>query len=526
MDLYAIASMVASLGEGPAKLVNRIAINQLVNVTRNRPHPWSTEHEYISWSALTDRTHNARQLPAAPLQVLPPEADVADLFRAPEPGQERCRKSTCLFPAFAQYLTDGFIRTHIIEVFGSPDAIEKRTRTTSNHEIDMSPLYGRTREQTSALRERSSARGRRGRLLSQRIGDEEFPPFLFVDDGTRFDPRFLRPDGTLILDLPLGTGTFKPHERVTLFAVGGDRVNAAPQIAMMNTLFLREHNRLAAALEQANPHWDDDRVFETARNVVIVTFIKIVVEEYINHINQTPLKLRADPSVAWRARWNRPNWITAEFSLLYRWHPLVPETMTWGGRPYTIAQTGRDNTLLIQGGLRQAFIDVSANIATALKLGNTAKDLVPMEIRAVRQARQNRIDTYNAYRDAYSLAKARSFEDITPDPTLQSALQRLYGHPNNVEFYVGLFAEPRQTNGPLPELLQTMVAVDAFSQALTNPLLSEHVWSDRYTRKSAFTALGLDAIEGTTRLRDVLDRNCKNLGDAFVGMTRSDWVRH
>ena len=43
----------------------------------------------------------------------------------------------------------------------------------------------------------------------------------------------------------------------------------AAQTAMMNTLFLREHNRLAGMLAAKNPTWDDDRLFETARNIII-----------------------------------------------------------------------------------------------------------------------------------------------------------------------------------------------------------------------------------------------------------------
>ena len=83
---------------------------------------------------------------------------------------------------------------------------------------------------------------------------------------------------------------------------------------MMSTLFLREHNRLAGELERLNSGWDDERVFQTARNIIIVTFIKIVIEEYIDHIAPTPFRLRADLKIATTAPWNRPNWITTEFT--------------------------------------------------------------------------------------------------------------------------------------------------------------------------------------------------------------------
>jgi prostaglandin-endoperoxide synthase 2 len=69
-------------------------------------------------------------------------------------------------------------------------------------------------------------------------------------------------------------------------------------------------------------------VFQTARNIMIPMFIKVFVEHYINHITPLPFSLRADPSVAWAASWNRPNWVTAEFSLLQRWHSLMPDIST------------------------------------------------------------------------------------------------------------------------------------------------------------------------------------------------------
>jgi prostaglandin-endoperoxide synthase 2 len=41
--------------------VNRFVIDRAVNVCRNRPHPWSTKHDYISWSGLTERPPAAGQ---------------------------------------------------------------------------------------------------------------------------------------------------------------------------------------------------------------------------------------------------------------------------------------------------------------------------------------------------------------------------------------------------------------------------------------------------------------------------------
>src|SRR6185436_11843957 len=118
-----------------------------------------------------------------------------------------------------------------------------------------------------------------------------------------------------VLDFPLGVKN--SQAQATLFAAGGDRINAVPQVAMINILLLREHNRIAGMVERANPGWDDDSVFQTARNILIAMFIKVVVEEYINHINTAKFKVMAKPEVAWKSDWYRTNWMTAEFSLLY-----------------------------------------------------------------------------------------------------------------------------------------------------------------------------------------------------------------
>jgi prostaglandin-endoperoxide synthase 2 len=483
--------------------VSAYAINRAVHATRNRPHPFSTLSDYTSWDSLTDRTYLARHLPPVPppVRAAPDQKAVQALFKRPPGGQRMSDKSTCLFPAFAQYLTDGFIRTDASNL----------GKTTSNHEIDMCPLYGRTQAQTNILRETDLSKGL-GRLRSQIIDGEEYAPFLFVDDGTRVDPQFVG------LDAPLGLPV-APARAKTLFAFGGDRANSTPFSAMMNTLWLREHNRVAGELAKQNAGWDDERVFQTARNIVIPQFIKIVVEQYINHITPLPFKLVCDPTVAWTADWNRPNWMTAEFSLLYRWHSLMPDAIQWPGGAIDLWKFGLDNGPLLTVGLDAAFSAAASQPTAELGAFNTADALLPIESQAVMQARFNRLPGYNAYRVAFNLDPAGTMEDISSSPQVVAVLRELYGDdPDNVEFYPGLFAEDRVKNAPLPELILTMVAVDAFSQALTNPLLSAHAFN-----AATFTQWGLDLIGSTHALEDVVARNVPARGSRALAMTQAGW---
>ncbi|MBS8228276.1 peroxidase family protein [Vannielia litorea] len=512
---YSIQSTIFSIIEAIpplARLANRWAINRVVKRARSRPHPLSTVSDYVSWRGLTDRRWSGRHLPPRRRESLPEVSALLGLFARRDGTQRLCPKSTCLFPTFAQYLTDGFLRTETEGLLAEGDDPELRLRrNTSNHEIDLCTLYGRTYAQTLALRLCSEEKGQKGRLKSQEINGEEYSPFLYKDGVP--DPQFAA------LDPALGQDDLPEAQRDTLFAVGGDRVNSVPQVAALNTLLLREHNRLAGEIEAAHPAWDDTRVFETARNTMIVLFIKLVVEDYINHISPLPFSLKADPSVAWEASWNKPNWITTEFSLLYRWHALIPDEMPWGGAAQPLAGTLRNNTLILKGGLLKAFETVSATPAAELGPRNTAQPLLKVEEASILQDRACELASFSDYCAYLKQDRPQSFGEISSDPEVAAELARLYTRPEDVEFFVGLFCEDRVANSPLPNLVLVFVALDAFSQALTNPLLSRHVFVPE-----TFSAPGWKAIEETATVRDIVDRNVPGgAGDSFISMTRADW---
>ena len=76
--------------------------------------------------------------------------------------------------------------------------------------------------------------------------------------------------------------------------------------------------------------WGDERLFQTARMINIVILMKLVVEDYINHILGHQL-FRLDHEFAEEQHWYRANWIALEFDLLYRWHGLCPDKILVGG---------------------------------------------------------------------------------------------------------------------------------------------------------------------------------------------------
>jgi prostaglandin-endoperoxide synthase 2 len=288
---------------------------------------------------------------------------------------------------------------------------------------------------------------------------------------------------------------------------------------MLNTLLLREHNRLAGVIEHDHPDWDDERVFQTARNVMIVIFIKLVVEEYINHIAPSPFRFSADAAVGYRARWNRTNWITTEFSLLYRWHSLLPDQVTWDGSPHDLGTTLFNNKLMLARGLVESFDGFASQPAGELGAFNTADVLLGIEKASINQGRVCAIGPYGNYRQYVGLKRPDTFQDVTSNSRLAKLLKDIYGTPDRIEFYPGLFCEDTVKNSPLPSLILRMVAVDAFSQALTNPLLSEHVFNEQ-----TFSTVGWKAIQATSSMADLLDRNAPGgLKGARIGMTQPNW---
>ncbi len=478
------------------KRVNKILINRVIYKIPTRPYPLSTMAAYTSWDSLTDRTFTGRHLPPVPRDpaTLPDLEAVVQLFER-QPGRMILSpKSTMLFSHFAQWFTDGFLRTDR----------ENYLKNTSNHEIDLCQVYGLTRVHTSLLR---THRG--GRLKSQVINGEEYPCYYFGPGGA---------ESVEFEGLPIHVPEWlEPDRKATLFAMGVERANVQIGYVMMNTLFLREHNRLCGVLARAHPEWDDERLFQTARNINIVLLIKVVVEEYINHIAPYHFKFRFDAKSFVNERWYRQNWMSLEFSLVYRWHGLVPDRTDVGGRQLPTEATLFNNALLTERGLGALFEDTSAQPAGEVSLLNTPRFLLETERASMQLSRNTQIASYNDYRVLCGYPPVTAFDQISGNPEVQEGLARLYPHVDDIEFYVGIMAEDVRPNSAVAPVIGRLVGIDAFSQALTNPLLSEQVFNERTFSQERFRV-----ISRTRSLSDLLHRNIPERGRQYrVTMTQS-----
>jgi prostaglandin-endoperoxide synthase 2 len=512
------------------RVVNRALINQGIMKSAPRPYRLSTLTDYTSIESLTDKTYNSRQLaPAMPDGTsLPDPSELAELFRRPvhqtEQGEVEvmtpCAKSTVLFAYVAQWFTDGFLRSRR----AAPDAATRYppmdprryrdiTRCESTQEVDMTQLYGLNREQTRALRTLGG-----GLLRSQEIGGEEFPEYLCNEAG---EPR---PE---FAALPEPVGFRNPRltldQKRHLFAMGSDAGNSQIGYAMLNVLFLREHNAIARELAASHPRWDDERLFQTARNVVVVLLMKLVIEEYINHIAPYHFQFRLQPGDFSNQPWMRPNWIAAEFNLLYRWHSLIPSLLDVHGEQRALKDTVNDPELLTRHGIGPLIDAASRQRAGQVGLFNTAAFFHHITtLPSIVQSRVVRLASYNDYRADCAMPRLTDFDQLSSDMRVRGDLERLYGSIERVEFFVGIFAEDCRPNSVLPSLLGTMVGLHAFSQLMTNPLLARGIWDHRDT----FGREGRRIIDETASLAQLVKRNLPaDAPDYEVRLTRADWKR-
>jgi len=348
-----------------------------------RPFPLSMAADYVTWPGLTDRTFSGRHLPANREynDQLPHLDIVKELFRRSE--DVRSKRSTLLFPIFAQWFTDSILRTKF-----NAEGPQDYKQNESNHEIDLCQIYGMAEVQTAMLRSMD-----RGRLKSQTIDGEEYPVFLFekVPDSSiwatrnslRIKPEFVGLYTESNVQRVFGNAS-NEHKR-NCFAVGLEHGNSTMGNTLMNTIWLREHNRIAGILSAAHPDWDDERIFQTARCVNVVLLLKLTVEDYISHISGGfPFKL--DPTFAEGERWYRTNRMAAEFSLLYRWHDLIPETVEFNGETRSSSALRRNNKWLMEVGVDQACLDASRQASGKIMLGNTPDFL--LEVRKMSLTRK------------------------------------------------------------------------------------------------------------------------------------------
>lgn len=229
----------------------------------------------------------------------------------------------------------------------------------------------------------------------------------------------------------------------------------------------------------------DETLFQTGRLVTTALYVNIILMEYVRtilNLNRVDTLWNLDPrSEQGNALFGKDipeaegNQCSAEFNLVYRWHSTVSERdAAWTERAMKIigdgeVLEGRDLVQALQkwsalipgdpgartfenlkrgpdgsfadADLAGIWSDSVEDVAGAFGAAHVPSILRSVEVLGITQARAWNLASLNEFREYFKLQPHKTFESINPDPHIAKQLEKLYGHPDNVEIYPGIVVE-------------------------------------------------------------------------------------
>uniref|UniRef100_A0A8D2J6Z2 Prostaglandin G/H synthase 2 n=1 Tax=Varanus komodoensis TaxID=61221 RepID=A0A8D2J6Z2_VARKO len=419
------------------------------------PPTYNSDYAYKSWEAYSNLSYYTRALPPVehdcptPMGVkgkkeLPSSRTIAEKFLLRRRFIPDPQDTNIMFAFFAQHFTHQFFKT---------DSKKGPAFTKGlGHGVDLSHIYGETLERQLKLRLLKD-----GKLKFQMIDGEMYPPTVKETQAEMIYP---------------------PHVPEHLkFSVGQEVFGLVPGLMMYATLWLREHNRVCDVLKGEHPEWDDERLFQTTRLILIGETIKIVIEDYVQHLSGYHFKLKFDPELLFNQRFQYQNRIAAEFNTLYHWHPLLPDTFQIEDQDYTYQQFIYNNTIMLKHGLSHMVQSFSSQKAGRISGGrNIPAAVLKVAIASIEQSRQMRYQSLNQYRKHFLLKPYRSFEELTGEKEMSAELEELYGDIDAMELYPGLLVEKPRPGAIFGETIIELGAPFSLKGLMGNVICSPEYW--------------------------------------------------
>ena len=256
--------------------------------------------------------------------------------------------------------------------------------------------------------------------------------------------------------------------------VGGDfRVNEQPMLTVQHTVWVREHNRIAAELRRINPGWRGERLFQETRRIVVAEWQNIVYGEwlpillgssYMGVFGLFPLTqgYSEDYDPEFDPRINN-EFATAAFRFAHSLVPShVPNKDSRGRNTTSLhlkqafnqgARVGDDNFIAdtVRGltqdrvpALDGSFVeDIVDHLFEGDEGTNGGLDLPALNIQ---RGRDHGIPGYNQYREecaarSSNFSKAADFGQLTQGKWLSSEdvkkLRSVYAHVDDIDLYAG-----------------------------------------------------------------------------------------
>ena len=375
-----------------------------------------------------------------------------------------------------------------------------------------------------------------GRLKSQQIDGQEYPPFLF--ERTPSGRHAIKPEFKGLHRRGFAarrrSWTGCPTEQKDLFfAVGLEHGNSTVGSTALDVLFLREHNRIAACWPRstnsaastpsgtARCRADlDERLFQTTRMIMIVLVLKLVVEEYIRHIAPHDPPLTVVPGLAAKKPGTSPAGSPSSSTCSTGgtcWCPT--DRHRRGARSTPRTSCGTTTSSSSSAGLEWLMAQCSRSRAGRIGLFNTPDFLTDRGGRTIPRSRSGRSRSCGrpGCSPTTTTGCGSGCRRRRTSPTSPPTSPSRGGSPSStrdiddLEWYVGIFAEDHPEDQIMGELLTAMVGYDAFTQALTNPVLGAQVFNE-----ATFTRAGLKIIRKTRSLQQILARNSQSSDGVFA----------
>ncbi len=298
-----------------------------------------------------------------------------------------------------------------------------------------------------------------------------------------------------------------------LFLAGDVRANEQVGLTALHTLFVREHNRLVAAIALAHPEYDGETLYQEARRLVVAQLQAVTYQEFL------PLLLGPDalpPYTGYRPEIDAGianEFSTAAFRLGHSMLSPVLLRLEASGVPLSDGHLElRDaffapQRITDEGGIEPLLRGLAAQLAQRIDTqiiddvrnflfgppGAGGFDLASLN---VQRGRDHGLATYNVVRAALGLPTAADFESICSDPDTRARLAAGYASPDDVELWIGVLAEDHLPGAMVGELAATIIARQF--QNLRD--------GDRFWYESSLSPEELAEIQAT-RLSDIIRRN-------------------
>ncbi|XP_065551469.1 prostaglandin G/H synthase 1 isoform X2 [Lathamus discolor] len=419
------------------------------------PPTFNSDYGYISWEAYANVSYYTRILPPVPddcpkpmgtkgKQQLPDPQLLAERFLLRRKFEADPQGTNLMFAFFAQHFTHQFFKTSGKMGRGFTKAL--------GHGVDLGHLYGDNLQRQHQLRLFKD-----GKLKFQVVDGEVYPP--------------------TVTDAPVHMVYPPAIPKEKQLAIGQEVFGLLPGLCMYATLWLREHNRVCDVLKREHPTWSDEQLFQTARLILIGETIKIIIEDYVQHLSGYYLSLKFDPELLFGTQFQYRNRIAVEFNQLYHWHGLMPDSFVIQGEEYSYEQFLYNTSMLMDYGVEALVESFSKQIAGRIGGGQTIHaNVLKVAIGVIKESRQLRLQPFNEYRKRFGMKPYKSFQELTGEEEKAAELQELYGDIDALEFYPGLLLEKPQPNGIFGESMVEIGAPFSLKGLLGNPICSPEYW--------------------------------------------------